>query len=121
MLLQPFEIIRMIFLFCSISFVKCFVKKYGLTINKGLANTVILKCSVQLCLNSSRPNCPTPQITANSEEQLEIIYHFSLIQMVIDPIIAAVTCILGHLSVHGARALNGYYVEDSNGQYAASL
>ena len=40
--------------------------------------------------------------------------------MVMDPIIAAMTCILGHLSVHWARALNGY-IEDSNGQYAASL
>lgn len=38
--------IRLIFLSCSISFVKCFVKKYGLTVNKVLADIVILTCSV---------------------------------------------------------------------------
>ena len=66
-LLHPFEIIRMIFLFSSILFVKCFVKKYGLTINKGLEDIEILKHNVKLRPNSSRANCPTPKITANSK------------------------------------------------------
>lgn len=41
--------------------------------------------------------------------------------MVMDLLIAAATCILGQLSVHWARALNGYHVEDSDGRHAASL